>query len=99
MFRHVALFRFLPDSTAEQRQAVARRPAQPCPPRSPSCSTTGSAPTSAITEGNFDFAVVADFAEPRTATRRYRDHPAHEAVASTSSGRSWPTGRRSSTSC
>lgn len=33
-------------------------------------------------EDNFDFAVVADFAEPEH-YEVYRDHPAHEAVAST----------------
>lgn len=36
MYRHVALFRFLPDSTPEQRQAVLDGLRAACPPRSPS---------------------------------------------------------------
>ncbi len=78
MLRHVVLMKFVPEATAEQRQAVedglAALPAQIPELRSYVIGTDVGA-----SEGNFDFAVVADL-DDVDAFRRYIDHPAHMSV-------------------
>lgn len=79
MFRHVALFRFTPDATDEQRQAVLDG-LRSLPPEIPELHDYRVGPDAELAEGNFDFAVVADF-EDADGYRTYATHPAHEAVA------------------
>ena len=81
MYRHVVLFRFLPDSTPEQRQAVLDG-LRSLPAQIPELVDYRVGHDVGTAEDNFDFAVVADFAEPEH-YETYRDHPAHEAVVST----------------
>ncbi len=81
MFRHVALFRFTPESTPEQRLA-ALEGLRSLPAQIPELVDYRVGPDVGAAEDNFDLAVVADFAEPEHFDV-YRDHPAHEAVAST----------------
>jgi hypothetical protein len=81
MFRHVALFRFIPESTPEQRLAVLEG-LRSLPAQIPELIDYRVGPDVGTSEDNFDVAVVADFAQPEH-FEVYRDHPAHEAVAST----------------
>lgn len=78
MIRHVVMFRFREDVDAAQRQAVhdaiATMP-----------EATGVTENYAIgsdldlADGNFDFAVVGDFAD-QAAYEAYRDHPEHRRI-------------------
>ena len=79
MFRHVALFRFVPEATDEQKQAVVDG-LRALPAQIPELLDYRVGPDAAVDAGNFDFAVVADFADA-AAYRAYVVHPAHQAVA------------------
>lgn len=81
MYRHVVLFRFVADSTPEQRLAVLDG-LRGLPAQIPELLDYRVGPDVGPAEDNFDFAVVADFAEPAH-YEIYRDHPAHVAVAAT----------------
>lgn len=81
MYRHVALFRFAADSTPEQHEAILEG-LRSLPAQIPELVDYRVGPDVGTAEGNFDFAVVADFAEPEH-FELYVHHPAHEAVAST----------------
>ena len=78
MIRHVVMFRFRDDADAAERQAV--RDAIAAMPEA-----TGVTEAYAIggdlglAEGNFDFAVVGDFAD-QAAYLAYRDHPEHQRI-------------------
>lgn len=78
MFRHVALFAWNQDATDDEKAAVV--------------DGLGALPgvidairdyrigvDAGLAEGNFDFAVVADFDDPE-GFLAYRDHPDHQAV-------------------
>jgi hypothetical protein len=79
MYRHVVLFRFAPEATAEQREAVLTG-LRSLPAQIPELVEYRVGPNDGTAEQNFDFAVVADFAEPEHFDV-YLQHPAHEAVA------------------
>ena len=81
MYRHVALFRFVPESTPEQHLAVLDA-LRSLPAQIPELVDYRVGPDVGPAEDNFDVAVVADFAEPEH-YEIYLHHPAHEAVAST----------------
>jgi hypothetical protein len=80
MFRHVVLFRFRPDTTAEQRQA-ALDGLHALPGQIPEIREYHVGADLGLRDGNFDLAVVALF-DDEAGWRTYLDHPAHVAVAS-----------------
>ncbi len=77
MLRHVVLFRLnedAPDGTVQSLQDSLSRLAQSIPDISSYCFGADLG----LRDGNFDLAVVADFAD-RQAFKRYVDHPDHQA--------------------
>jgi hypothetical protein len=79
VIRHVALFRWTPESTEEQRSAVVPALAE-LPGLIPELKEFRFGPDAGIDPGrNHDFAVVADVDSPDD-YRIYADHPAHVRV-------------------
>jgi hypothetical protein len=78
MFRHVVLFRWTDDATEEQKAAVAERLGT-LPGAIPELEAYHFGADAKINAGNYDFAVVADFAD-RASYLTYRDHPVHRAA-------------------
>ena len=76
--RHVVVFRWRPDATEEQKRTLKDRLTE-LPGRIPEIDAYAVGGDAGINPGNFDFAVVADFAD-REAYAVYRDHPVHRAV-------------------
>ena len=76
MFRHVVLFRLHADATVVQRQnmldALSALPDQINQVRDYRIG-----PDAGLADGNFDFAVTADF-DNQADYEIYRDHPAHQ---------------------
>jgi hypothetical protein len=78
MIRHVVLFAWVPEATDEQKQQVAEE-LRTLPPLMTGLRAFDAGPSARIVEGNFDFAVVADFDDAQSYLA-YRNHPAHRAV-------------------
>ena len=78
MFRHVVLFRWTEDTTDEEKRTVEERLAE-LPGVIPEIKDYHYGADAGINDGNYDFAVVADFAD-RAAYIIYRDHPMHRAA-------------------
>lgn len=78
MFRHVALLSWLEAATEEQKAEVTRR-LRELPGIIPELRSYAVGPDAGINQGNFSYAVVADFDSPEDYAV-YRDHPAHQAV-------------------
>lgn len=78
MIRHVVLFSWVPEASEEQVRLVATE-IRTLPPLMSGLRAYHAGPDAGIIEGNFDFAVVADF-EDAASYLAYRDHPAHRAV-------------------
>jgi Stress responsive A/B Barrel Domain len=78
MIRHVALFAWIPEATDDQKQQVAQE-LRALPPLLTGLRAFHAGPDAGIIEGNFDFAVVADFDDTESYLA-YRNHPAHRAV-------------------
>ena len=78
MIRHVVLFAWIPEATDKQKQQVAEELGA-LPPLLTGLRSFHAGPDAGIIEGNFDFAVVADF-EDTESYLAYRNHPAHRAV-------------------
>lgn len=78
MFRHVVLFRWTEDATDEEKGVVEDRLAA-LPAAIPEIKDYHYGPDAGLNDENYDFAVVADFAD-RAGFITYRDHPAHRAV-------------------
>jgi Stress responsive A/B Barrel Domain len=78
MIRHVVLFAWVPDATEKQKQQVADE-LRTLPPLMTGLRAFDAGPSARIVEGNFDFAVVADFDDAQSYLA-YRNHPAHRAV-------------------
>jgi hypothetical protein len=78
VFRHVVMFRWTPDASDADRAAVVSGLGE-LPAAIPTIRTYRFGPDAGINEGNFDFAVVADF-DDIAGYLEYRDHPAHRAV-------------------
>ena len=76
IFRHVVLFRFRPEATAAQLAALERALAA-LPGQVPQIRAYRFGADAGLVPGNFDFAIVADFADDE-AFRAYVDHPAHQ---------------------
>lgn len=78
MFRHVVVFRWQPDTGADVIDAV-RAALVDLPAQIPVIRSYQHGSDAGLAEGNFDYAVVADF-DDRDAFVEYRDHPTHRAV-------------------
>jgi|HigsolmetaAR206D_1030411.scaffolds.fasta_scaffold40175_2 hypothetical protein len=78
MIRHVVLFRFTPETTAADVEAIADA-LRELPAAIPEIAAYRFGTDLGINEGNADFAVVADFASTEDYLT-YRDHPRHQAV-------------------
>ena len=77
-FRHVVLFRWRDDATAEQKRTLEER-LNELPGVISELRAYAVGGDLGVNSGNFDFAVVADFAD-RDAYLVYRDHPTHRKV-------------------
>lgn len=77
-FRHVVLLRFREDVTAEQTRTLAER-LRALPGVIPEVRGYAVGGDAGINPGNADFAIVADFADPK-GYLTYRDHPEHRKV-------------------
>ena len=78
MIRHVVLFRWTPEATAEQKQRVAAELSR-LPALVPSLRDYRLGANLGLNPGNFDFAVAADF-DDADGYLAYRDHPEHRAI-------------------
>ncbi|GAA4581649.1 hypothetical protein GCM10023194_13620 [Planotetraspora phitsanulokensis] len=78
MFRHVVMFTWTEDATEDQKAEVATR-LRELPAVIGQLRDYVVGADAGINEGNFDFAVVADFDSPEDYLV-YRDHPTHRAV-------------------
>ncbi|GAB2853380.1 hypothetical protein GCM10027176_65140 [Actinoallomurus bryophytorum] len=77
-FRHIALFQWREDATAEQKRTLEDR-LNELPGVIPELRAYAIGGDAGVNDGNFDFAVVADFAD-RDAYLVYRDHPTHRKI-------------------
>jgi len=78
MIRHIALFKWTAEATGEQQAAVAAELAALLPAL-PSVRGFAIGADAGLAEGNFDFAVTADF-DDEAGFSAYRDDPAHREV-------------------
>lgn len=81
MIRHVALFRWIDGTTAEQVAAVTDA-LEALPAQIPTIRSYAVGADLGLGEGRWDFAVIASFEDAR-GYHGYVDHPAHQAVAET----------------
>lgn len=79
MFRHVIMVRWAEGTSEAQKQAV-RDGLAALPDQIPEIRSYRYGDDAGVREGNFDFALVADF-DDRDAFRSYLDHPAHQKFA------------------
>ncbi|MCO5992266.1 Dabb family protein [Actinoallomurus rhizosphaericola] len=77
-FRHVVMFRWNENATDERKRDLEQR-LSALPGAIPEIEAYQVGADAGLNPGNFDFAVVADFAD-RDAYVVYRDHPVHRAV-------------------
>lgn len=78
MIRHVVVFRWSEGVGDDAKDAVAAGLAA-LPGQIPAILAYRFGPDAGLADGNFDFAVTADFAD-EASYLDYRDHPAHRAV-------------------
>lgn len=78
MIRHVVMFKFRDDADEAQRQAVHDAIAT-MPEATGVTEKYTIGPDLDLADGNFDFAVVGDFAD-QAAYLIYRDHPEHQRI-------------------
>lgn len=76
VFRHVAMFRWVPGTTGEQVDTL-RRTLSELPAAIPELRAYHLGPDAGLVEGNWEFTVVADF-DDTADWRTYTDHPAHQ---------------------
>ena len=76
MLRHVVVLRWHPGTTAAQLEALARAIAT-LPAQIPEIRAYRFGADAALTSGNFDFAIVADF-DDEAGFHAYVSHPAHQ---------------------
>lgn|SRR5512146_1154178 len=81
MIRHVALFRWKPEATDEQKGRVQAELAK-LSSVVPSIRAFAAGADAGINQGNFDFAVNADF-DDEPGYLAYRDDPAHREILAT----------------
>ncbi len=80
MIRHVVMFKFRDDADEAQRRAVHDAIAA-MPEATGATESYAVGPDLGLAEGNYDFAVVGDFAD-QDAYSAYRDHPEHRRIVS-----------------
>jgi hypothetical protein len=80
MIRHVALFTWDGEMTDELEQQFAAE-LTALAPKLAGLRSYHAGPDAGLVEGNFDFAVVADFDDVES-YRAYRDYPEHQAIIS-----------------
>ena len=78
MIRHTVLFRWTDEATPEQKQRAADELGR-LPWLVPSLRAFHLGPDLGLNQGNFDFAVAADF-DDVDGYLAYRDHPEHRAI-------------------
>lgn len=78
MFRHVVMFRWVPEATEAQKVAVSNG-LRSLPGIIPSIRAFRFGPDAEVNAGNFHFAVVADF-DDRAGYEAYRADPTHQAI-------------------
>ena len=78
MIRHVVMFRWTPETTHEQKQQVAAE-LRRLPALLPVLRAYHVGPDLGLVEGNFEFAVVADF-DDLEGLQVYRDDPEHQEI-------------------
>jgi hypothetical protein len=78
MIRHIVLFRWSDDATDAQKKRAADEVAT-LPSLVPSVRAFACGPDAGINQGNYDFAVTADF-EDAGGYVAYRDNPDHRAM-------------------
>ena len=78
MIRHVVLFAWIPEATDKQKHQVAEE-LRALPPLLTGLRSFHAGPDAGIIEGNFDFAVVADFDDVGSYLA-YRDNPEHQDI-------------------
>lgn len=78
MIRHTVVFQWNANATQEQKQQVATEVAK-LPSMVPSIRAFASGPDAGLNQGNFDFAVSADF-DDEAGYLAYRDDPGHREI-------------------
>jgi hypothetical protein len=78
MIRHTVLFKWQAEATDEQKRQVATEVAK-LRSAIPSVRAFASGPDAGLAQGNFDFAVSADF-DDEAGFLAYRDDPGHREV-------------------
>lgn len=78
MIRHSVMFTWKPEATEEEKQRVATEVAK-LPSIVPSVRAFASGPDAGLNQGNFDFAVTADF-DDEDGYVAYRDDPGHREI-------------------
>jgi Stress responsive A/B Barrel Domain len=78
MIRHVAMFRWTAETTEEQKQRVVAELSR-LPALLPTLRAYHFGPDLGLAEGNFEFAVVADF-DDLEGYQAYRDNPEHRTI-------------------
>jgi hypothetical protein len=78
MLRHVVLFDWIPEATDQQKRRVTDE-LRTLPPLMTGLRSFLVGPDAGIVDGNFSFAVVADFDDAQSYLA-YRGHPAHRAI-------------------
>ncbi|HEX3925137.1 MAG TPA: Dabb family protein [Streptosporangiaceae bacterium] len=78
MLRHVVLFDWIPQATDQQKKRVTDE-LRTLPPLMTGLRSFLVGPDAAIVDGNYSFAVVADF-DDAPSYLAYRGHPAHRAI-------------------
>lgn len=78
MFTHVIAFCWIPGTTPEQVEAVAAA-LRALPAQIPELRSYKVGPDAGAADGNWDFAVVAEF-DDEDGWRAYAQHPAHQRV-------------------
>ena len=78
MIRHIVLFAWIAEATAEQQARVAVE-LRALRPLLAGVRAYHIGPDAGLADGNFDFAVVGDF-DDAASYLAYREHPAHRAI-------------------
>jgi hypothetical protein len=78
MIRHTALFTWKLEATEDEKQRVTKEVAK-LPSMVPSVRAFASGPDAGLNQGNFDFAVTADF-DDQAGYLAYRDDPGHREI-------------------
>jgi hypothetical protein len=78
MIRHTVVFKWKPEATQEQKQQIATELGK-LPSLVPSIRAFVCGPDAGLNQGNFDFAVTADF-DDEAGYVAYRDDPGHRDI-------------------